>query len=930
MRRRTLGTLTALVIAVVAMVVMGRAPEASVQQAAIHAVPVAGGGEGIERGAVVAPSIRARPIPRSRAATARPSALPKDAAAVFPGFNGDSIFVTLLPRPKQAVSATSVLSEVIRPVLRATGFPRQGAGSFSAAHTQARGSRRPGADMAALTADTCREFAAEPRAREGIAAMCAAFTGQKPPSKEVDDMLLNGRGMTFAQFKADLERRQIQYVFPQLVGKTPIEHVGLLASRWEGESITTVHGAIFTRFDIVNSRTLSFASAAARGARRVARLPGVRRAGRPTQTGALVLLPYGGTTARGVATPALRFAYRTSLDGTLDDGQPAAWSAYFDAATGAVLELTPLGGDEAAAGEIWRRDPTTATEIAAFTVDPPAAGQFTLQADDGTTRGIKRVDRLGDGDFNDGEVSVAGSAGTLANLNVAPINEEANAICSAGANNTFRQVNAFGHVSRMRRMVVNAGTVPPFPEGEMTLITDDPDPDGGGNVLQFFTGTGNSTLRLVRGTGFTSAACPNVANGSLPGTNDTTTIIHEFWHAGMSRLQERRPANWCGSPPCAMPSGRALFHDFSDALGHAYSSINCQAQYSRKNSPAANASLRCATHVEDGFLPRLSDVNVPFMPANRHDHFPEKRAVNSGDYEDGTIAAAALWQVRRGMRSKCLPSGTPQFFIRLIRALYNFGFVTSAGSGDRQIYSYLQDLLRQMAMQWATSGQSGGPPGFAHNGNHTTNKVTSGFARAGIFLVPSQCIDGLSSTTEPSSCPSSQGGENGGDAIVDIVDNDPGDDPTIDNVVHPENDWLRRAGPAPSFQVWTGPRFRFSSNSASGFTPSTSTPSPCHPQYQVELSNNQNFTGTVVTSTTGGTWKTVSTTADPVCFGTWTPSAAEWNSLRGASGDVKIHYRVRTRNAAGSAASERISTSPGNGLWTVPPAYAIVRDSGQP
>ena len=141
---------------------------------------------------------------------------------------------------------------------------------------------------------------------------------------------------------------------------------------------------------------------------------------------------------------------------------------------------------------------------------------------------------------------------------------------------------------------------------------------------------------------------------------------------------------------------------------------------------------------EAGALPRLGQLTVPFDPLAPGDHFPEHRAIATGDYADGQIAAAALWSVRQGMRSKCLPSGTPQFFVRLVRALWNFGFSTAptCSGCDRDIYRALQDLLRQLVQQWATSGQPGGPPGFAHNGAHTTNKVTSGFARAGVFLVP--------------------------------------------------------------------------------------------------------------------------------------------------------------------------------------------------
>lgn len=55
---------------------------------------------------------------------------------------------------------------------------------------------------------------------------------------------------------------------------------------------------------------------------------------------------------------------------------------------------------------------------------------------------------------------------------------------------------------------------------------------------------------------------------------------------------------------------------------------------------------------------------------------------------------------------------------------------------------------------------------------------------------------------------------------------------------------------------------------------------------------------------------------------------AEWDALKGTTGDVKIYYRARTRNSADM--NEKISTSPANGLFTVPPSYIIANDAGTP
>ena len=890
--------------------------------------------------------VRARPIPLTRAPKAKPAALPKTAEATFPGFNGDAIFVVLEPRTVGALDASRVLVDVIRPIMSAAAFPARGAGSVVPPR-KSMGTPLRKANLSTVAALACQEFEREPRDRlKDIQAMCDVMTGRADPSAEVDLAFLNGEGMTFAQFKADLERRQIQYFFSQHVGGVPIEHAGLLATRWEGETVTTVHGTLFTRFVRANLPKLSFSEATARGLALLRKLRGVAGVNRRLETpGVLVLLPWGrARDASGRLAPALRYAYRTLVRGAVvqPEGKPerASWIAYFDAATGAILELIPQDKEVSAAGERWRRDPGTPTVVDFFQVDPASGGTYTLQRAGVWTR----VDRLGDGDFDDGEVAISSSSGgsssTFANFSQSPLNDDANAVCASGGNNSYRQINAFAHLSRMREMVVGAGTIPTFPQAAVTIWTDTSLSGNSANYDYF--GSGQSRLNFVAGAGFAHALCPNAPgvfdnSGSndlpLPGTNDPTSMVHEFGHIITPRLQERRPSNWCGMASCPMPTaaGHDAFHDFADGLGHAYASVNCQGGYSRKNVGGANASFLCvANHNEGGLLPRLSDAAVPFDPAvSVHDHFPEKRAVQTSDYADGQIAGAALWATRRGMRSKCLPSGTPQYFIRLIRALYAFGFLASASGADRERYRFLQDLEKQLVNQWATSGQPGGPPGFAHNGAHTTNKVTSGFARAGMFLVPWQCIDGDNATTEPSSCP---GGENGGDAIVDVADNDPADDPTIDGVLHPENDWLERAGPPPTFHIWTGPRFKFTAaGSASGFTPSLATPSPCYVQFQVEVSDTADFSGTVATSTPGaGPWQTVSQTTVPQCYATWTMGVGPWNMLKGSSGDVRLYYRVRTRNVMGDAATERISTSPGAGLYAVPAAYAVVRESGQP
>ena len=78
-------------------------------------------------------------------------------------------------------------------------------------------------------------------------------------------------------------------------------------------------------------------------------------------------------------------------------------------------------------------------------------------------------------------------------------------------------------------------------------------------------------------------------------------------------------------------------------------------------------------------------------------------------------------------------------------------------------------------------------------------------------------------------------------------------------------------------------------------------------------------------------WLTVdtdpTTPATPEGFGTWSPDAAQWTRLQAGGAGTLIYYRVRTRDA--SDLNERISTQPGNGLWTVIPPYAVLTTDGK-
>ena len=135
--------------------------------------------------------------------------------------------------------------------------------------------------------------------------------------------------------------------------------------------------------------------------------------------------------------------------------------------TGSLLELEPEFHEVGAEGASWRRDPGTPTQPRLFQVDAASGGQYVLEFDDNAPGRFSRVDRLGNGTFADGEVSISDSgvsSPAFAQFNQAPINNAANAICASGGNNTFRQVNALAHLDSYRRLIVNSGTMPLFPE----------------------------------------------------------------------------------------------------------------------------------------------------------------------------------------------------------------------------------------------------------------------------------------------------------------------------------------------------------------------------------------------------------------------------------------------------------------------------------
>jgi len=884
--------------------------------------PDGGGGTGLDIGNPGPPRVEP-PAPRAqRPVDPAPQKLPDGMRARLPRHDGGSLFVTLPVTVRDEVGAEEVFAEVVAPVLAAVGYER-GRDGFRMPPSQ--GVRLERADLPALATAVETEYQVapellRPRTRE----MIDVLAGRAQPDPRIDAALQMGEGMTFAQYKAGIERQQIQYPFLQVEGEVPIEHTLLLATRWEGQGITALRGRVLVEYRVVNRADMTADAAVARAAAALAELPGMRprrgdpyaargrydqpeparphlnrvRRG-PEDEPTLVLLPYG-SDADG--TTRLRYAYRMIVPGDYQ-GQLGAFQVWLDAENGELLQVIPLFQHAGGRGEVYRRDPDVGTVVLNFTVDDAVSNDYTLRLTDT----VQRIDFEADG-YDATDVSISDSSGastpTFADFDQNPLNDEAQALCRAGNNEAFQQISAYAWLRAYVLRSRGLGVFLPFPRTGALGVSIEFDACNGWN-----DGFDNLTFGYCGG--YEEAGCPDAftAGGSwfndllansLATAQDNTWLAHELAHSITPRLTNLRPADWCGALPCPMPLGWGTLHDLADFWADHFENTDCWSGWFAKNIGSADGSLHCATSHEDGLAPRAHRLGLPFDPATPLDHFPEHRPLGSTAYSDMQIGAAILWQVRLGMRSKCRPSGLPQFAVRYTRALKNTTFFPNPGGSDEAIHQFLRDLETEMVDEWATSGSPGGPPAFAHNGPHTTNKVTAGFARGGVFLT------------------------DGADAVVDIDDGDAADDLDIHGVTHPEVDFLELGGPAPTFHVWTGRRYRFDGSGAATFTD----PAPCNTQFQVEVSDDATFPGG---STEVSGWITVdvdpTTAGSPECYGTWQPTAGQWGQLKAGGPGTLLHYRARTRDAGN--ANERVSTQPGNGLWTVSAPYAVITTDGR-
>lgn len=814
------------------------------------------------------------------------------------GLDGSTFSAVLPVRALPLEPGPAAVLEQIGPVLAAVGFHRGLTDLAGPVRPLFRGTP----DLGSLAVEICREpiLLESPDSR----AVCDALI-DGASSRLADEAIRNAYGVSFAEWKLDLERPLLEYPFAQAVAGVPIEGAGVFVVR-PGEGPALVYGSLFNLYSVVNRVET--------GARDVVLGNALASLGREMQDAlamlpvapVLVLVPDGTVPAPdGTPVTALRYAWRV-LVGRQEGAE--SWMAWFDAASGALLRVADQAKDATeVAGVRWRRDPgpcikgKACTENVRFHVDL-AKGRLALQLN-----GVfKRIEVPGQPYL---ELGVSG-----AGFNQPPANDAANAVCASQKSSAFRQVNAYSHLYSFWGMVQSARLPQTFPENPLRVVVDDPDPGRVGSSA-YYDGQGKdaqSSLWLSAGPGFKAPKCPDARDVRLNGAQDATVMAHEMAHLLVQRLQERRPC----SAACPMPDvlGHNILHDFADGLAAFYASTNCFAGWSAKNMGDVDATLNCrGITSEAGGFPRLASLPT--------DSFPEHRRLDKGEYANGQIAAAGLWEVRKGMRSKSLAGGTLETWIRTLRALGHFGFLTHTcpstkavwdpalqrfryDSCDQDVFLYLQDLESKMVGSWL----SGGEPT-----RQAVSKVLSGWAKAGVFLVPYKCLDGKAGTRDGLAC-SDQ--DTALDAVIEIDDRNPGDDlKDADGVVHPEVDYLARTGSLPRFRVWTGPAYLFS---AAG---DALTGSPrCGKSYEIEVASDAAFQTNLWTS---GPQTPAKPCEDEFDLSGRLPEKT-WNAI---AAQGRIYYRVRTWDNSGH---KRVSTEPGAGAFTIPPPFAVINDTGKP
>ena len=532
-----------------------------------------------------------------------------------------------------------------------------------------------------------------------------------------------------------------------------------------------------------------------------------------------MLLPYGTVPSQSRIT-ALRFAYRLSTSATnLQRRDPRSHTVWIDAATGDLLKYVgDSAADTAVTQKIWCRDP-----IAGGICQVSAP----LTVFDGKPRYIQARMALD-------HASVQSWDATNPSLSTLP---GASMACAAGQAQA-RGANVFFSVHKALGTVRSAGRFTDF-EHPLKIGLDDP---GNQNVASF----DEMTLKFTRGKAV-GYDCRHESE-DLAGSTDGTIIAHEVAHLVTMQLQTMESRSRCDRDDCPStnPYNRSFFHDYADGYSSILSGSPCIGGWSQKNvgRTVAASSLTeqqelaasCGRHVPGSALPRLlfaerESGNVfqekpafdlsqqatraleasepPFIVTAlenaRVDSFPLRREPSREEYGDGQIVGAALWHLREGMFSLGEEGGIASLLSNLNEAIWATGFSPTACPAERlecdaNVYRSGRELLHHLLDSW-----------MASEAKYAANKVLSAFARAGIFLVPVDCLDGQwnipDETPDKRFCPN---GDMGADAIIDIKRGIGSAPRSLQGINFPQDDvWAKGWNGLVTFQVWTGPNTTF-------------------------------------------------------------------------------------------------------------------------
>jgi len=820
---------------------------------------------------------------------------------------------------------------------------------------------------------------------------------------------------------------------PKLV---TIDHAGIRADRKERQGIHSAVGRVFVSYKVTNKLALPLANAVKAALTALKSLNGVTSVEDiPVKGVSLVLLPAGEARVADKVVPALRYAYRMPAYVVIGGGRKPVY-VWIDAEEGKLLEVVPLfSGAADAKGSTLNADPSGGTSPLPtdFKIDQPTG---VVSATNTTDVILKLENELRGGmpGSNSPQFIAENQQLPIPPSSVWDFTSSPPPASGASTTTTlerWEKIDLFGTVSRYLDTVKNADST--FTWSGLLPITI----YEGSNTCNPFS-MSNYSANLLNFQPYdpndpNDTSCP--MSGSVrKSSNDHTLVAHEMGHLLTQRQyglyppdpSRGSPTPWCyelslfprqqpdpANPTIACPVlvNPNLVHDFADAWVQVFEDTNCVAGWMGQWIPRRSSlgvayqwdpdSLFCKKHHENDKWPRLSRVPDPvqfdyqlatwpdaddpvtnwsvndYFATHIGDHFPEHRRVINRDncygYSDMQIAAAALWEVREGAMSLST-WGRFDYFSRFFHTLATIGWLgpdpladipcPTGGTSfyDKDIFRGLVDLEVQLANQWTNSTNSD---------PRSINKVAAGFARAGVFMIHPSCLDSDSTNNDP--CVD---GDSGGDAIIDVTDNDCDDDritrgtgnpcnlSTVLGVLHQERDYLKPGFATPGFHVWTGPRYVFTNSSPyeAQFSPpqdvlsGIGTAPICNNMLMIEVAEDEAFTQILTTSG----W--LETFPFRPCYCNWVLTSAEWDTITQkleADQKNRIYYRVTTclvppgsrtpciqqPSISGFSGGTtlvpggfvraparhiRHSTAPANGLFgEVPPPYATLNKWGR-